>query len=265
MEASSEKSIVVVTGGASGIGEACVRQFASSGASVAIVDIAEDAGLKLAEQVHGKFYKVNVVNRIEIEQAANDIESDFGPVHTLVTSAGIGQMLLPPEDLPMEKWDLVVNTNFRGTYLTCAIFGASMAARGEGSIVTIASILGMRATPLHAYGPSKAAIISLTAGLAAEWGRSGVRVNAVSPGFTLMPAVQAAFDDGVSDRSLIENNTALRRLIQPDEVAKAVAFLASDEASAITGANLPIDAGWLTAGPHHTYGGIAPERADRTS
>ena len=114
------------------------------------------------------------------------------------------------------------------------------------------------------YGPSKAAIISLTAGLAAEWGRSGVRVNAVSPGFTLTPAVQAAFDDGVRDRSLIEDNTALRRLIQPHEIAKAVAFLASDEASAITGANLPIDAGWLTVGPHHTYGGIAPARADRS-
>lgn len=260
--AESEKSVAVVTGGASGIGEACVREFARNGATVAIVDIAEDLGQRLAEEVQGDFYCANVVDEGDILRAADDIEADLGPVHTLITSAGIGQALMPPEDLSMEKWDLVVDTNFRGTYMSCAIFGARMASRGFGTIVTIASITGMRATPLHAYGPSKSAVISLTAGLAAEWGRSGVRVNAISPGFTLTAPAQAAFDSGQRDRSLIEENTALRRLVRPDEVAKAVAYLASDEASAITGVNLPVDAGWLTVGPHHTYGGIPAARTD---
>jgi NAD(P)-dependent dehydrogenase (short-subunit alcohol dehydrogenase family) len=262
MQSESKKSIVVVTGGASGIGEACVREFAKNGATVAIVDIAKDSGQRLAEEVQGSFYYANVVEEGDILRAADNIEADFGAVHTLITSAGIGQVLSPPEELSMENWDLVVDTNFRGTYVTCAIFGSRMASRGYGTIVTIASITGMRATPVHAYGPSKSAIISLTAGLAAEWGRSGVRVNAVSPGFTLTAPVQAAFDSGQRDRSLIEDNTALRRLVRPDEVAKAVAYLASDEASAITGINLPVDAGWLTVGPQHTYGGIPPARTD---
>ena len=160
----------------------------------------------------------------------------------------------------MKIWDRVVEIDLRGTYVTCAAFGKRMAARGGGSIVTIASITGMRATPLHAYGPAKAAVISLTAGLAAEWGRSGVRVNAVSPGYTLTPPLQWAIDNGKRDLQSLEENSALGRLVDPSEVAKAVAFLASDEASAITGINLPVDAGWLTAGPHHTYGGIPGAR-----
>ena len=260
MRLKGKKPVALVTGGASGIGAACVREFARKGATVAIVDINEDLGQQLAETVQGRFYRANVVEETDIIDVAKRIESDLGPIHTLVTSAGIGQTLAPPEGLSMAHWDLVVDTNFRGTYMTCAIVGSRMARQGYGAIVTVASVTGMRATPVHAYGPSKSAIISLSAGLAAEWGASGIRVNAVSPGFTLTAPVQAAFDSGQRDRSLIEENTALGRLVRPDEVAKAVAFLASDEATAITGINLPVDAGWLTVGSHHTYGGIPRPR-----
>lgn len=256
MNSGLQNTTAVVTGGASGIGAACVREFANKGTRVAIIDVDRELGEQLAEQVHGRFYSADVTREGDIAQAAAKIDTDLGNVDVLVTSAGIGQNLMPPETLSMKDWDRVVDTNFRGTYVTCAVFGARMALQGCGSIVTIASITGMRATPVHAYGPSKAAIISLTAGLAAEWGRSGLRVNAVSPGFTLTTPVQAAFDNGQRDRSIIEENTALHRLIQPHEIAKAVAFLASDAASAITGINLPVDAGWLITGSHHTYGGI---------
>ena len=131
-----------------------------------------------------------------------------------------------------------------------------MARRGGGSIVNIASIAGSRSGPLHAYGPAKAAVISLTECLAAEWGRSGVRVNAVSPGFTLTPAVMKSFELGVLDKNAIEQSTALGRLINVEEIAAAVGFLASPSGSAITGVNLPVDAGFLVATSWQAYGGI---------
>jgi NAD(P)-dependent dehydrogenase (short-subunit alcohol dehydrogenase family) len=255
------KTTAVVTGGASGIGAACVRDFARNGTTVAIVDIDRQLGEQIAEEVKGKFYYADVVKEDDIAQAAGRIAVDFSRLDILVTSAGIGQDLVAPENLSMKDWDQVVDTNLRGTYTTCAIFGARMAGQGYGSIVTIASITGLRATPVHAYGPSKAAIINLTAGLAAEWGRSGVRVNAVSPGYKLTDTVLKAFEKGQGDKDIIAANTALTGLVQPKEVAKAVAFLASDAASAITGLNLPIDAGWLVTGPQHTYGGIPKTKA----
>lgn len=112
--------------------------------------------------------------------------------------------------------------------------------------------------PLHAYAPAKAAVISITECLAAEWGPAGVRVNAVSPGYTRTPALQAAIDKGEREVSLLEKNAALGRLVEPKEIAKVVAFLLSAEASAISGANVPVDCGWLAATPWNTYGGLRP-------
>jgi NAD(P)-dependent dehydrogenase (short-subunit alcohol dehydrogenase family) len=131
-----------------------------------------------------------------------------------------------------------------------------MRTRGRGSIVNIASIAGMRSMPLHAYAPAKAAVIAMTQCLAAEWGPSQVRVNAVSPGYTRTPALQTAIDRGERDVSALEANAALGRLVEPAEIARAVAFLASPEAGAITGINLPVDCGWLVAPSWHTYGGL---------
>ena len=98
----------------------------------------------------------------------------------------------------------------------------------------------------------------MTECLAAEWGRSGVRVNAVSPGYTLTPALKARIEAGGRESSNLSGNTVQGRMIRPEEIANAVAFLMSDEASAVTGANLPIDAGWLVTSPWHTYGGARP-------
>lgn len=106
---------------------------------------------------------------------------------------------------------------------------------------------------------TREAVIQMTANLAAEWGRAGVRVNSVAPGFTRTPLLQSLIDSGERDPSVIEEATALRRLVESDEVAKAVAFLAGPDASAITGATLPIDAGWLVAPTWQAYGGIRRE------
>ena len=135
-----------------------------------------------------------------------------------------------------------------------------MAGRGRGSIVNIASVSGMRSAPLHGYGPAKAAIISLTECLAAEWGPSGVRVNTVSPGFTRTPALEKSLALGVLDEAELTGNSALGRLVTAWEVAQAVAFLASDQASGITGINLPVDVGYLVATSWASYGGLLASR-----
>lgn len=191
-----------------------------------------------------------------MQAEAQRIEREIGPVYGLVNSAGILAVPKAPEELSMEDWDRVIHIDQRGTYLTSLAFGKGMTVRGKGSIVNIASIAGMRSFPLHAYAPAKAAVLSITECLAAEWGRKGVRVNAVSPGFTRTPALQAKFESGERSPAAMESMSALGRLIEPTDIANAVAFLLSNEAEAITGINLPVDAGWLVAQGWKTYPGI---------
>lgn len=260
-----EGRIAVVTGGASGIGEACAVRLAERGARVAVVDI--DAGgadevarrLPSAGEAHAAF-GLDVRDAEAIEATAGRIDGRMGPADVLVTSAGVIQVPLPPDELSLSDWDNVVAVDQRGVYLSCLAFGRRMAARRRGAIVNIASIAGMRSMPLHSYAPAKAAVISMTECLAAEWGRSQVRVNAVAPGYTRTPALQAAIDSGKRDASALEHSSALGRMVEPAEFADAVAFLASDDARAITGVTLPVDAGWLVAGSWHGYGGLRPAR-----
>ncbi len=181
----------------------------------------------------------------------------MGPVSMLINAAGIIQGdLLAPQELSYEQCERLFRINLLGTQAACAAFGSRMARRGAGSILNIGSIAGMRSTPLHAYGPLKAAVIRLTENLAAEWGRSGVRVNCLSPGSVLTPAMQQAIDTGQRDRTRIEQSAATGRIVLPEEVAKVAAFLLSDDASAITGVNLPVDHGWLVANSWASFGGL---------
>jgi NAD(P)-dependent dehydrogenase (short-subunit alcohol dehydrogenase family) len=248
-------SVAVVTGGASGIGAACCRELARRGARIALLDRDERVH-SVANEVGGRVWVVDVADEAALARCADAIEGEMGPAEILVNSAGVIQVPLAPDRLPMESWDEVVRVDQRGTYVAAVVFGARMALRRRGSIVNIASVAGMRSMPLHAYAPAKAAVIAMTECLAAEWGPAGVRVNAVSPGYTRTPALQAAIDKGERDVSALERNAALGRLVEPAEIAHAVAFLASADAAAITGANLPVDCGWLVAGSWHTYGGL---------
>lgn len=253
--------IALVTGGASGIGEACVRLLAERGARVAVADIDSAGAGRVATAVSGLAVTADVADEAQVEAMTERAERELGPVDILVANAGVIQVPLPPEELSLADWDRVVAVDQRGVYLTCVAAGRRMARRGRGSIVTVASVAGLRSMPLHAYAPAKAAVIAMTECLAAEWGRSGVRVNAVAPGYTLTPALKAAIDSGRRDPGALAENSALGRLVEPREIALAVAFLASDEAAAITGATLPVDAGWLVGPSWHSYGGIRPRRA----
>jgi NAD(P)-dependent dehydrogenase (short-subunit alcohol dehydrogenase family) len=255
MAVANSPGVAVVTGGASGIGAACCRELAARGAQIALIDRDERVHA-LAREVGGKAWVTDVADETALGRCAEAIETELGPVEILVNSAGVIQVPLPPERLSMSSWDEVVRVDQRGTYVASVVFGTRMAARRRGSIINIASIAGMRSMPLHAYAPAKAAVIAMTECLAAEWGPSQVRVNAVSPGYTRTPALQAAIDKGEREVSALERNAALGRLVEPVEIARAVAFLASSEAAAITGVNLPVDCGWLVSGSWHTYGGL---------
>ncbi len=251
--------VAVITGGASGIGKACAQLLAVEGAKVVIADINHDSAEIVAREIGGWAYAVDVCNDKALASLVTRIENDVGDVTALINAAGIIQgAAVPPCELPLETYDRVFSTNLRGTYVSCAAFGSRMAQRRHGVILNIASISGMLSTPLHAYGPMKAAVIQLTQNLAAEWGRSGVRVNCVSPGPVLTPALQAAIDTGQRDLGRMEQSTAIGRMVMPNEVALAAAFLLSDDALAITGVNLPVDNGWLLAGSWSMFGGVRP-------
>ena len=256
------EGVAVVTGGASGIGAACCRALAAESIKVAVLDLGGRADAVAAE-VGGRPYSADISDEAALSACAERVEAEMGPVSVLVNNAGIIQPPLRPFALDMALWDDVVRVDQRGVWLGCVLFGRRMVERRRGAIVNIASIVSLRAVPLHAYGPAKAAVAAMTANLAAEWGPAGVRVNAVSPGYVRTPALQAEIDAGRRDVSLIGSNTPLGRTVDMDEVAQAVVFLAGDRASAITGVNLPVDCGWLAANGWSSYGGLrGPEGAN---
>ncbi len=248
--------IAVVTGGASGIGRATALALKQDGYMIWVADVNLEGAKSVAGEVEGEAFYLDVSDEISIQDLVGTVISGNNVPHVLVNCAGIIQAAVSPADLPQDDWDRVTNIDWRGTYICCREFGTKMAEAGRGSIVSIASIAGMRSVPLHAYGPAKAAVVAMTQNMASEWGRSGVRVNAVSPGFTLSPPIIEAIKSGARSEAALASQSAMGRLVTPEEVANTIAFLCSDKASAITGVNLPVDAGWLVAGSWETYGGV---------
>lgn len=253
--------VIAITGGASGIGAACARYLAGLGARVAILDRDATAAETVAHEIGGFAVVTDVADEASIANAVRSVEAKTGPIAGAITSAGIVQSPDAPEHLSMEVYDRVYAVNQRGTYLSLREFASHMIPRGKGSLVAVSSVTARRGTPLHAYGPVKAAVTNLVWGLAGEWGRSGIRVNAIEPGYTRTPALQAQIDMGRRDPALLSANTALGRMVESEEVAAVAAFLLSDAASAVTGVSMAVDAGFLEAGSWAPYGGV---RAART-
>ncbi len=246
----------VITGAASGIGLACADTLQRAGAEIIVLDRNEEALEREGTRLAAAAYPLDIADEDAVRETTARIEAEHGPVDVLVNCAGILQRVLPPDQLSMKEWDRVVRVHLRGTYMMCAALGSAMAARGRGAIVNIASISGMRSGPLYAYGPAKAGIINLGECLAGEWGPKGVRVNTVSPGFTRTPALETGFATASLDEDTLKDASALGRLVKAEEIASAVAFLASDLASAVTGVTLPVDAGFLVATPWAAFGGL---------
>lgn len=248
-----DNGIVVVTGGAGGIGAATVRVLAGKGYGVVSLDLRKPQDTAPGDAVCHWPDLVDVCDADAVAKAFSAIESDLGPVRGLVNAAGILGRTDLPENIQFKHWNREISVNLTGTLTVTKEAGTRMAARGSGSIVNIASIAGMTGAPTHAYSAAKAGVISLTRSLAAAWGPKGVRVNTVSPGFTFTQALQAAFDHKVLDAERLTAPAALRRLVEPVEVAEAAAWLVGPLSSGVTGINLPVDAGFLVGVTNEAY------------
>ncbi|RBP16129.1 NAD(P)-dependent dehydrogenase (short-subunit alcohol dehydrogenase family) [Roseiarcus fermentans] len=243
--------VAVVTGGAQGIGLACVEALCEAGARVIIADrnrrTADDA--RAAMTVKGYLVDVvemDVTDPGQVEAAAAGILSDFGRIDVLVCNAGVARPDTASEDVGDRDWLDVVNVNLNGVFWCCRAFGRPMLAAGRGSIVNIGSMSGIIANKPQAqanYNASKAAVHHLTKSLAAEWGARGVRVNAVAPTYVNTPLTALAKANKAMYDVWIEN-TPIGRVGEPDEIAAVVLFLASDAASLMTGSIVVADGGY---------------------
>ena len=246
------REVVVVTGGASGIGEACARRFAHAAYRVILADVNVDGGSRVAEELRSvgldaQFHKLDLASEGSVAAFASQVIADYCAPAALINSGGILQNAVRVLDMEMAEFDRLFQINVRGTLLASRAFGASMCKAGRGSIINLCSMTTFRSSAQVGYTVGKSGLKALTETMAAEWGPSGVRVNAVAPGYTLTQAMQARIDSGQRDPSAVIERSALRRFVKPSEVADAVYFLCSNEAAAITGVTLPIDCGWLAS------------------
>jgi NAD(P)-dependent dehydrogenase (short-subunit alcohol dehydrogenase family) len=259
VEDTGKGRLAVVIGGGNGIGAATARILAARGWRLAIIDRDLDNARAIASELGGRAWHGDVTDAAVMTGIAREIETTHAPPHGLVVSSGTFQdSTISVAAATHDDWERLIGVNLDGVFHANRAFGPGMAERGQGAIVNIASTSGMGGGPLFAYGPAKAAVINLTECLAGEWGRAGVRVNAVSPGVTLVPRVRARMQAGARYRGNPGDNMALGRAVEPPEVGEAIEFLLSDRASAITGVNLPVDAGWAALRGFMMYGGARP-------
>ena len=256
----TKKQVAVITGGASGIGEATARRFAADGYTIAILDQNQEAGTAVAASLGGaaNFYACDVTDAEHLEALAAKIETELGPADVLVTSAGLIPNSEGIMDMDMAAHDRMWQVNYNGTVHACRSFARQMIPRRRGSIVTLGSINSRMPLPIPAYNMGKAAIERLTQLLAVELGRHGIRVNSVGPTYVMTPPLRAKVEAGQRDMKKIMGVHALARLPEPSDIADAIAFLCSDQAKSITGILLPVDAGWLAGVSYRTYAGGVP-------
>lgn len=262
MTASSKARVAVVTGGAGGIGAACVARLREDGWKVAVLDKNMDLGREVAAKYGAVAAEIDLASPDSIADAAKWVERELGPCSGLAAVAAHLENPHRPENQDAAEWAAILNVNLTGTFRTLVEFGKPMLAAGGGSIVTVGSITAFNSSPLQAYGPTKAAIVNMSRNFAGAWGRQNVRVNCVCPGPTRTPAVEASYARGERNPETMIRQTALGRLVKPEQVAAAIAFLLSDDAGAITGIELPVDAGTLIGQLWGMYGGLPQPPSD---
>jgi NAD(P)-dependent dehydrogenase (short-subunit alcohol dehydrogenase family) len=229
-----DKQIVLVTGGSNGIGAAIVKRFVDEGARVIVFDIK-----KPAQEV--EFFKVDICDEEQIKQAVEQIDK----IDVLVNNAGI-YFQEPIVNTSKESLDRIIDVNVKGPYLMCKHCIPKILL-SKGNIVNIASGLGVvPESSSPAYCSSKAAVIMLTKCLAQEYAREGIRVNSVLPGPIDTPLLRKSFEND-ADKVVCENKNPMRRIGKPREVANIVVFLASEEASYVTGGMYAVDGGESTS------------------
>ncbi|MEO6789538.1 MAG: 3-oxoacyl-ACP reductase [Ornithinibacter sp.] len=241
-----EGKVAVVTGGCSGIGLATVRRFAQEGARVVIGDLADTAGEALAEEVGGAYVHCDVADKDDVDALFATAVERFGRLDIAFNNAGIS----PPEDdsildTDLEAWRRVQEVNLTSVFLCCKAALTHMVAQGSGSIINTASFVAVMgaATSQISYSASKGGVLSMSRELGVQFARQGIRVNALCPGPVNTPLLQELFasDPERAERRLV--HVPMGRFAEPEEMANAVLFLASDESSFMTASTFLVDGG----------------------
>lgn len=240
---------VLITGGAQGLGRATAELFAERGYRVVIADLDGEAAAGCAADLGDGHLGLHCDVTDEASVAA--LADEAGSIGVLVNNAGIGDSSLPTTEQTLENFRRVSAVHLDGTFLMSRAFGAKMIEAGGGAIVNLSSMAGqVGLSRRNAYGAAKAGIASMTRSMAVEWGRQGVRVNAVAPGYAATALVLKLHDEGLIDLDAIRRATPMGKLVEPRDVAEAVWFLASPAAGAITGTVLNVDCGWVAFGEY---------------
>jgi len=246
-----EGKVAFVTGGARGIGRAIVEKFAAEGADVTFADVVGDAGRQTVDELSGsgvdaKFVRADVTTEPDVEHAIESVVARRQTLDILVNNAGINAYF-DATQMSEADWDRVFAVDLKGAWLCAKYALPPMTRAGRGSIVNIASIhANLTIAGMFPYAAAKSGLVGLTRSLALEYGPAGVRVNAVLPGYTRTRLVEEWMSkqaDPVETERRTLANHPLRRIATPAEIANLVSFVASDEASAITGASLAADCG----------------------
>jgi meso-butanediol dehydrogenase / (S,S)-butanediol dehydrogenase / diacetyl reductase len=225
----------VVTGGASGIGEACVTLLEACGLDVTVADVSGTS-------------PIDITDRAALDSLAREVAGRHGRLDVLVNAAGIITPNLPVDDIPEADFRRNFDVNVMGTVNSCQAFAPLLRA-ARGTVVNIASQAALVSLPQQAaYSAAKGAIAALTRSLAIDWAETGVRVNCVCPGFTRTPMTEGFLENDIFTAAATRR-IPLGRILEATEIASAIVFLASPMASALTGVVLPVDGGWTAGEP----------------
>lgn len=247
-----EGRVAFVTGGGRGLGRAGALAFARAGAHVALVSRTRSQLEETAAAVEALGRKTLVATadtRIaaEVDAAVHAAVAAFGRIDILFNNAGTN-IRRQVVDMPDEDWHTIMDTNLKGAFLVARAVARQMVGQGFGTIINMSSMSATSAEPTKAvYAASKGAIALLTKGLALELAPSGIRVNAIAPGYMLTSLVRGGLDADPERKSRVLARIPLGRLGEPDEIGGALVFLASDAARYITGATIAIDGGWTAS------------------
>lgn len=234
--------VAIITGGASGIGKQMSHLFVAEGATVIAADINETALQAVSEHEQIQGIKLDVSNEDDWKELVEQVEAEYGRIDILINNAGVTSEK-PIEEIDYEDWEFLSKINGFGAMLGLKHVGAAMVKNKQGSIVNLSSVTAQVGMGLNSYSASKGSVRAISKAAATEYGRNGVRVNAVFPGVIETP-MTANLESSAEQLQQINALTPLGRLGKPEEVANAILFLASDEASYITGAELAIDGGY---------------------
>lgn len=237
-----DNKVAIVTGGASGIGERMVDLFAQEGAIVIAADINEDALERASQKQNVYGMKLNVASDEDWAVLAKEVNERFGKIDILVNNAGISSEK-PYQEINIDDWQKMLSINGFGPFAGMKHVSPYMVNQHKGSIINISSYTALIGQGLNHYSASKGAVRAISKAAATAFGRQGIRVNALFPGIIETPMTQALSTSKELLGRLIQA-TPLQRLGQPDDIAKAALFLASDDSSYITGAEIVIDGGY---------------------